>query len=182
MTIPSDIKLDSPLWQFAGHFWSRPIAQQACLELQARGWSVTDILCAAWLAVQNRRFEDMDTSLVKRWRDQVTEPLRRSRKMIGKNNPVTDPVRNCIARSELEAEKVELALAYRALTTKGEPQPEMGNSTAPDADPGYTSKLLALENLQAAAPEKAMNNETGRLLDILTEELWLLREKDNLSC
>jgi len=50
------------------------------------------------------------------------------------------------------------------------------------ARPEDNVKTLALENLQAAAPEKAMNNETGRLLESLIEELQHLCEEESSSC
>jgi uncharacterized protein (TIGR02444 family) len=177
MTIPADLCLDGPLWQFAGRFWSRPAAQTAALLLQERGWSVTDILCALWLALQERRFYGTNAEQVIVWRDQVTEILRKARKAIRKGNPATDQARDCIARGELEAEKVELALAYRALTRD---QPA---SVVPQvAQQESTVKALALENLQAAAPEKAMDNETDRLLETLTNEIQILAEGDHQSC
>ncbi|MEP1581511.1 MAG: hypothetical protein ABJK18_03125, partial [Marinobacter sp.] len=80
-------------------------------------------------------------------------------------------VRECIARSELEAERVELALAYQALVSNK----HTGSGEA-------TTANLALSNLLAAAPEKTMDNETGSLLDILTRELSTLVEGDNKPC
>jgi hypothetical protein len=141
--------------------------------LQERGWSVTDILCALWLALQDRRFSGTNAEQVIVWRGEVTETLRKARKAISKGNPATNQTRDCIARGELEAEKVELALAYRALT-----QSQLA-SAAPQES---TVKTLALENLQAAAPEKAMDNETGRLLETLTNEIQILADGDDQSC
>lgn len=170
---PTDLCLDGPLWQFAGRFWSRPAAQEAALALQERGWSVTDILCALWLSQQGRVFSGMNADPVLLWRSEVTEALRKARKTVGKNNPATDQVRDCIARSELEAERVELALAYKLLTHEAAPEIAPQQSTA---------KTLALENLQAAAPEKAMDIETGRLLDTLIDELQIFAEGEHRPC
>jgi uncharacterized protein (TIGR02444 family) len=173
MTVPKDLCLDGPLWLFAGRFWSRPAAQTAALLLQQRGWSVTDILCALWLALQGRRFDGTTTEQVIVWRSQVTETLRMVRKVISKDNPATDQARDCIARGELEAERVELALAYRALTR---------DQPASVAQQESTVKTLALENLQAAAPEKTMDDETGKLLETLTREIQIFAEGELRSC
>lgn len=174
LVIPRDLWLDNPLWNFAGRFWSGQTAQVTALALQDRGWKITDILCALWLALQGRRFDGMSAERVLAWRRGVTEALRSVRKTVSKDNPATDLARQCIARSELEAEKVELALTHRALLRDEQA------SVRPDA---VTLKTLALENLQAAAPEnKAMDEETGRLLATLTTELQIFAEKERSSC
>ncbi|MFN2362127.1 MAG: TIGR02444 family protein [Marinobacter sp.] len=169
--IPEDADPENPLWHFACRFWESPRAQQACLELQNLGWNVTRILCAAWLASCGRRFSGRESDAVTGWRRQVTEPLRSARKYITKNNPGTAKVREYIARSELEAERIELALAYQALvsdtfTGSGE----------------ETTASLARNNLLAAAPENIMDNGTGRLLDTLARELSTLSKGDNKPC
>ena len=178
MNVPTDLCLDTPLWRFAGHFWARPAAQEAALALQLQGWSVTDLLCGLWLASQGQKFTGFGTNQVLIWRTRVTEALRNVRKAIIKANPATDKIRNCVAQSELEAEKVELALAYSALAER----PASTMVARGTARPEDNVKTLALENLQAAAPEKAMNNETGRLLESLIEELQHLCEEESSSC
>ncbi|WP_422732771.1 DUF2390 domain-containing protein [Marinobacter azerbaijanicus] len=169
--IPEDIDPENPLWRFACRFWESPQSRDACLELQDRGWSVTRILCAAWLASSGHSFSGTENDRVTEWRCQVTEPIRSARKYITKNNPCTVTVRECIARSELEAERIELALAYQALTS--ETQTGTG---------GKTLASLARNNLLAAAPETIMNNGTGRLLDTLARELSTLVKGDNRPC
>ena len=169
--IPEDADPENPLWRFACCFWESSAARDACLGLQDRGWSVTRILCAAWLATSGKVFPGTESAQVTTWRRQVTEPLRSVKKTITKNDPGTAIVRECIARSELEAERVELALAYQALVSNkhtGSGETAMAN--------------LALNNLLAAAPEMTMDNETGSLLDILTRELSTLVEGDNKPC
>lgn len=169
--IPEDAGPENPLWHFACRFWESPRAQEACLELQTRGWSVTRILSAAWLASHGSTFSGCESQSVTAWRSQVTEPLRTARKYITKNNPRTDIVREHIARSELEAERVELALAYEALVS------ETQTGSSEDA-----TASLALNNLLAAAPETTMDNGTGRLLDTLARELSILAKGDNRPC
>jgi uncharacterized protein (TIGR02444 family) len=168
--IPVDLCLDEPLWQFAGSFWSRPLAREAALALQDRGWSVTDILCALWLALRHRRFPGFDSGPVVAWRHQVTEALRQVRKAIAKGNPATEQARGYVAQSELEAERVELALACRSLDSGAIARAGLNERS---------TRILALENLQAAAPEKAMDNETRILLSNLIDELQVFAEGDN---
>lgn len=166
--IPEDADLENPLWQFACRFWESPRAQKSCLELQSRGWSVTRVLCAVWLASSGHRFSGQESPVVAQWRAQVTAPLRSARKYITKTDPHTAKVRECIARSELEAERVELALAYQALVS----------DTHTDSSE-ETMASLARTNLLAAAPETTMDNGTGRLLDILAKELSILSKGEN---
>lgn len=182
ITIPTDLCLDGPLWQFAGRYWSRPGAQTTALALQVKGWSVTDILCALWLAQQGRKFAGFNDEQVIVWRSQVTEALRKVRKAIGKGNPATDQARDCIARSELEAERVELALAYRSLARETATMAAPQESTTRECTATEsTAKTLALENLQAAAPEKAMDIDTGRLLETLIDELQSFSDENSAS-
>ncbi|PXX92287.1 TIGR02444 family protein [Marinobacter vulgaris] len=169
--IPEDTDPENPLWRFACRFWESPPTQQACLDLQTRGWSVTRILSAAWLAASGHRFSGQESQAVTDWRSQVTEPLRCARKYITKNNPRTAIVREHLARSELEAERIELALAYQALT-----------SDLQAASREETTASLARNNLLRAAPETKMDNETGRLLDTLARELSILAKGDNRPC
>ncbi len=169
--IPEDADPENPLWHFACRFWESPRAQEVCLELQSRGWSVTRILCAIWLASSGYRFTGRESRSVTDWRSQVTEPLRSARKYITKTNPHTAMVRECIARSELEAERVELALAYQALDS----DIQTGSSKEATA-------TVARNNLLAAAPETKMDNGTGRLLDTLARELSILVKGDNRPC
>ena len=170
ITVPKDLDLDSPLWRFAGRIWSRTLARDACLNLQAQGWSVTDLLCALWLTSENTLFAGLDDDLTLFWRSTVTERLRQVRKAIQKGNPATDIARDCVAQSEIESEKVELALAYRALIGT------LAGNSASNQFKNVTAQELALENLQAAAPEKAMNNKTGKLLETLADELQFAGE------
>lgn len=169
--IPEDADPENPLWHFACQFWESPCSREACLALQDRGWSVTRILCALWLASSGHRFSGCENHRVTEWRSQVTVPLRSARKYITKNNPRTAMVRECIARSELEAERVELALAYQALHS------DTQTSSSEDS-----TANLARNNLLAAAPETTMDNGTGRLLDTLARELSRLVKGDNTPC
>lgn len=169
--ISEDTDPENPLWRFACRFWESAAARQACLELQDLGWSVTRILSAVWLARLGQQYTGTESDTVTEWRSHVTAPLRSARKYITKNNRCTDTVRAAIARSELEAERVELALAHQTLLS------------AQFTGTGQESSAnLAYSNLVAAAPEKTMDNETGSLLDILARELSILAKGDHGPC
>lgn len=154
------LKLDNPLWQFARDFWARPEAEQACLALQSKGWSVTRVLSACWLAASGCAYTGIEGSTVTDWRKHVTEALRSARTFIPKGCQGMDTLRARIAANELDAERMELALTYQALTPA-------------NAITGGRMELttLAHRNLQAAAPEHAMDKQTGRWLDLLVEQL-----------
>ncbi|NMT63231.1 TIGR02444 family protein [Marinobacter orientalis] len=169
--IPEDTDPENPLWHFACRLWAARRAREACLALQSRGWSVTRILSAAWLASSGHSFTGRESATVTDWRNRVTVPLRSARKYITKNNPGTAIVREYIARSELEAERVELALAYQALVAEIQTASSEG-----------TTAGLARNNLLTAAPETKMDNETGRLLDTLARELSMLAKGDKKPC
>ena len=175
LAITEDLCLNNGLWRFAGQLWSRPDAQEAALMLQDLGWSVTDILGALWLTKLRQPFKGLNSPLLLLWRSQVTSSLRKVRKNIAKNHPATDQARRSVAQSELEAEKVELALAFQALATTE------GSLMAPVDMPIRT---LAMDNLKAAAPEpeQIMDHETGKLLERLIDELQLLIKKGQQPC
>jgi uncharacterized protein (TIGR02444 family) len=174
--VPADLAIDSPLWHFASRFWARTPAREAALALQESGWSVTDILCALWMAGLDRPLDMTVLQPAVAWRHGVTEALRQIRKALSKGNPAVAEVRKSVAGSELEAEKVELALAYRALA--GSPDGSPANRM-----PETVGVLVqAQKNLQAAAPAKAMDNETSRLLEILATEFEAYTEGERQTC
>lgn len=158
----SGIEMDNPLWHFALRFWSLPDAEASCLSLQGQGWNVTGILAAVWLA-SGRKVYTGEPEQASTWRQEYTLPLRRMRKAIPGDQPEMAEVRNRLARSELAAEQVELALMYdahrNALTTTGAPMP------------------ILVRNLKTASPEKpqqediTVNEDIQRLLRIFRHHL-----------
>lgn len=158
--LPTDLETDNPLWHFALAFWNVPGVESACLALQHKGWSVTRILSACWLTISGQKYPDREDNTVTEWRIHVTEPLRSARQYIPRNHPGTNSLRGDIARTELEAERIELALVYQSLA---ETQKENAGM--------YGSEQMARTNLEAAAPETAMDSDTGRALDALSHSL-----------
>lgn len=164
--IPDELELETPLWRFALTVWRLPDVEQACLALQAKGWSITRVLCACWLAVEGRVFSGDEDEAVTGWRKDVTAVLRAVRKQLPKECVGVTTLRTTLASAELDAERIELALAFRALNNTTQ-HTEL-------SDPGPTKpKLLARRNLEVAAPEDNMDMETSGLLDSLIDRLPL---------
>lgn len=154
-TIPPE--LNNPLWQYALTLWSDPAIEQVCLALQERGWSVTRILCACWLSSLGRRYE-REPELVSRWRQQVTQPLRSLRQSLCKDDTTVANLRNRVASAELEAERIELAVAYSELQADSE-----ATDTVPDA--------VIWSNLHTAAPNHDIDADARELMTVLIQLL-----------
>ncbi len=153
--------LDSALWQFALGFWRAPEAEALCLALQTKGWSVTRILCASWLATLGRTYID-EPEEVSQWRETMTVRLRSIRQSVPRDVPALSKLRQQLVATELEAERVELALAFIAFNPENEPLEPLQGVT-------YTPFRC---NLYAAAPDaQAIDQEARRLIDSLTELL-----------
>lgn len=156
----TELEPDNPLWRFALAFWADPGIETACLDLQRKGWSVTRILSACWLAISGQKYIGNEADTVTEWRAHVTESLRSARTFIPRNQPGTSSLREAIARSELEAERIELALTYQSLA---ETQQENAGM--------HGLEQLARTNLNAAAPKTAMDPDSGHLLDALARHV-----------
>ncbi|GGE66495.1 hypothetical protein GCM10011533_18460 [Streptosporangium jomthongense] len=156
MVLPENLEPDNPLWRFALIFWQDSLAQETCLALQNEGWSVTRILCAGWLALNGRIYSGFEDATVTEWRDRVTGSLRTIRLAIPKAQAAYKALRSTLASLELEAERIELALAWRNLMSRN---PEHSNMDAGDT--------LILSNLAAAAPAVHSGKDTTPLLNTL---------------
>ncbi|MBU2954718.1 TIGR02444 family protein [Marinobacter sp. F3R08] len=160
LQLPADLELENPLWRFALVFWKLPDVQGACLALQNQGWSVTRILCAAWLALSGRVFTGIEGATVTEWRDRVTVALRSARKSLPGNTDNCQKLRTGIAGLELEAEQIELALSWRTLMTDNPEHAEM-----------QVRKELIITNLMAAAPTSSVDDCASPLLNTLVNTL-----------
>ena len=160
LTLPDALTPDNPLWHYALTCWQNPAVVEACLELQAEGWSVTRILCAGWLAQKGQRFTGVEDAKVTEWRSRVTGSIRSARKSIPKQANWQQPLRDTLAKAELAAEKTELALAWQALDQQS---PEIGAME--------NHRQLIERNLLAAAPEPAPGPATRALIIRLAEHL-----------
>lgn len=165
MELPENLEPDNPLWQFALTFWRHLPVQKSCLALQNKGWSVTRILCAGWLALNGRTYTGIEDATVTEWRDRVTGGLRAIRTSVPKAQTSYNALRTSLASLELEAERIELALAWRSLTA-----PNSEQSTMDERD-----KLIRL-NLAAAAPVPGSTVGTRQLLSILGDHLLALQQ------
>ncbi|MBL1273198.1 MAG: hypothetical protein ACI92B_001390 [Marinobacter maritimus] len=160
MELPENLEPDNPLWRFALTFWQLSTAQETCLALQNEGWSVTRILCAGWLALNGSAFNGIEDATVTEWRDRVTGSLRTIRTSVPKAQASYEALRKNVASLELESERIELALAWRTLTTLN---PESSNM--------QEREKLVRHNLAAAAPVSGMTVITRPLLSTLSNAL-----------
>jgi len=165
MELPENLEPDNPLWHFALTFWQHLPAQKACLALQNEGWSVTRILCAGWLALNGRTYTGIEDATVTEWRDRVTGSLRAIRTSVPRAQASYNALRTNLANLELEAERIELALAWRSLTA-----PNSEQSTMDERE-----KLIRI-NLTAAAPASGTTVDTRQFLSTLGDLLLTLQQ------
>ena len=161
LTLPDALTPDNPLWHYALTCWQSPAVVEACLELQAEGWSVTRILCAGWLAQNGQRFTGVEDAKVTEWRSRVTGSIRSARKSIPKQANGQQSLRDTLAKAELAAEKTELALAWQAFHQQPPEAGAMNNN----------HRQLTERNLLAAAPEPTHGPATRTLIAHLAEHL-----------
>jgi uncharacterized protein (TIGR02444 family) len=156
LNLPVTMEPDNPLWRYALACWRNPGLAQGCLELQKQGWSVTRILCAAWLGVNGRVFTGIEDAKVTEWRDRVTGSIRSARKSIPRHHEDCRQLREALASAELQAEQTELALAWQSIMTLNPETGTMQDTTA-----------AILHNLSAAAPSRALAPEQIAQLETL---------------
>ncbi|MGC8119954.1 DUF2390 domain-containing protein [Marinobacter sp. VGCF2001] len=160
LELPTDMEPDNPLWRYALAQWQDPEIARVCLELQSEGWSVTRILCAGWLATRGQAFSGAEDAKVTEWRTRVTGCLRSARKSVPRANASGEALRETMAKAELLAEQLELALAWQSLSTT---KPEIGHMQEPGT--------LIRQNLFAAAPCRNISRRQTHQLDLLASRL-----------
>lgn len=160
MELPEKLEPDNPIWRFALAFWRKPGAQQTCLALQDQGWSVTRILCAGWLALEGRPYSGTEHATLTEWRQHVTGALRAVRKYLPKGQEHCQDLREGVAGLELQAEQLELALAWQKLASE---TPDKAHMT------GHAQ--LIQNNLAAAAYRPEQVTETADELNTLANIL-----------
>ena len=153
ITAPESLDRDSPLWRFALWFWKQPGVEQQCLAMQADGWHVSRLLAACWLASCGENYRGDPDQQPDHWHARITAQLRSLRKQLDREQEQLAPVRAAIARAELEAEQVELALFYRSLTRH---QTMESAPTGPD-------QTQVENNLRAVAPDHITHEELTEL-------------------
>lgn len=156
LPLPESLDLESPLWQFALAFWQDSETERVCLDLQSRDWSVTRLLCAAWLAGQGVP-PCPEPEMVTLWRQRVTATLRALRQGMPRASPPAADLRAALARTELKAEQLELALAFRALSAHIE---QAGQVT-------IDTELIRAHLYGSAPDSKTLNRETEGLIEVL---------------
>lgn len=171
LELPAGMEPDNPLWRYALAHWRDPDVAGACLELQSEGWSVSRILCAGWLATRGQPFSGVEDAKVTEWRSRVTGCLRSARKSVPRANDPGRELRDTLAKAELLAEQLELALAWHTLT---ELEPESGKMQDPCT--------IIRQNLMAAAPSRDIPLRLTPLLDLLVGRLTDQATRGHTSC
>ncbi len=167
LNLPAQLQTDNPLWQFALAFWQRPGVQENCLALQGQGWSVTRILCGAWLALNGHTYTGEEDATVTEWRTGVTGALRSVRQLLPKASAQCSTLRKGVAGLELESERIELALSWQTLTLNH-----------PETDTMHGREQLMLNNLEAAAPSSGAATAATAELNALVATLADLARGD----
>lgn len=160
MLLPRELKPDNPLWRFALAFWQQPQVESTCLALQSEGWSVNKILCAGWLALEGRRYAGIEDATVTEWREHVTGALRTARQRLPREPAPVAGLRRGLADLELEAERLELALVWHALSKE-----------PPDETHQQGRDMLIRHNLAAAAPGPDQAERASTALNSLARAL-----------
>ncbi|MFE8071189.1 DUF2390 domain-containing protein [Marinobacteraceae bacterium S3BR75-40.1] len=149
-----DLDLDNPLWRLALTLWQQPAFASAALTLQARGWRVSHLLVACFMARQGRRWDGQEPATIRQWRETMTEALRTRRQALPKEREDLASLRQALAEAELQAEKVELAWWHQSLSPGD----------------GRDHQNL-IPNLVTAAPSPQAASEARSLLQTLCEVL-----------
>lgn len=121
------VALDNPFWSFSVTVYEEATVRDACLDLQDRdGADVNLLLLTCWLGflgvrLDSKGIERLDR-LVSPWRGEAVQPLRALRRRLkaplGPVGPdLAADVRQLIGKAELEAERLQQAVLYRALET-----------------------------------------------------------------
>ena len=114
--IPSQ-SLDTPLWAFALAVYGGDGVADECLDLQERlGLDVNILLLAAYLgAVEDVRLDVSDIAAanaeVVHWQAHIVRPLRHVRRTLKPMH--AEGLRAQVKATELEAEKIELAMLWQ---------------------------------------------------------------------
>ena len=111
---------------------------QSALALQSAGWAVSHLLVAAFQAREGSMFDGQEPQSIRQWRQTVTQHLRELRRSLPKDRGDLAPLRDQLARAELESERIELGYWYAWLLQH--PQPK---------GPALTPRQLLARNLAA---------------------------------
>jgi uncharacterized protein (TIGR02444 family) len=99
-------------WRYSLRAWRAPAVATTCLALQdGCGADVNLLLFCCWTGRAGRRLgaRELRSALaaVRRWQQEVVQPLRHARRAVGKGNPGLRRMRHRIVAAELAAERVE---------------------------------------------------------------------------
>lgn len=125
LPIMDSLDLDNPFWQFSITVYASEPVRDVCLQSQDRhGVDVNLLLLCCWLGFAGVRLDGKGLRrldlLVDGWRKEVIAPIRTLRRRladaIGPMGPhLTQPLRQDVKDVELQAERIQQALLFRAL-------------------------------------------------------------------
>lgn len=115
-TIPKELPLETPFWQFSLSIWKHPDAQASLLFLQdEHHLKVNRLLFCSWLGFERRSLlVDVleNDALLAQWSDHTVTPLRTIRKQLKGIAPFQPQLKATIQSAELQAEQIEQALLF----------------------------------------------------------------------
>jgi len=158
--LPDELEPDNPLWRYALLCWQNTTLAECCLALQAQGWSVTRILYAGWLGNQGQTCTEIEDAKVTEWRSCVTGTVRSIRKLVPRQHQMYQPLQQALAEAELQAEQIELAIAWQSI-----------RHLNPAGDKTPCSSRIIRQNLQAIAPRQQPDTHCPATLDTLAHLL-----------
>ena len=170
------LEAETPLWRFSISLWNDHGTAQAALQLQDRGWAVSHLLVAAFLAQEGCVWDGLEPEAIRYWRQSLTQELRAIRKSLPKNRSDLADLRSEIAQAELEAERVELNWWYDWLQ----------KHPLPGTPPQQVAHLLA-QNLVVPDPKMAstlvslLSNFARPLISSGTHESFVLELQDAIA-
>jgi len=123
------LDLDNALWRFVLPFYGSAGVSPACLVLQDQiGVDVNILLVAAYAAAERGIVLDETDlaaadALVRGWRTEIVEPLRRVRNRMKSGpspapSPSTEPLRSKIKAAEIDGEQIALAALFAWLAQR----------------------------------------------------------------
>ncbi len=120
-SLPSDIPLDNPFWQFSLGIWKNTHCQTVLLDLQNKEhWAINQLLFACWCGLKKCNTKHLSASALiqaQQWQQDWVSPLRNQRQNL-RNQSWQKQLKQALQQVELFAEQVEQGLLFIAYDTK----------------------------------------------------------------
>ena len=116
----SQLKLETPLWNFAIQLWQNTDAQRILLGWQNKYQTrVNSCLSALWIARENISATGLGEAInaSETWHQEQVRPLRQLRKALD-TNPTLEEHQQHLLKAEISAEQFELAYLYQHIMNR----------------------------------------------------------------